>query len=145
MNDKLVKIHFNYNPLTGELIRKTQKNANGSYDKDGYLILKFKGKQYKAHRLAWLHYYGSFPVGIIDHKNRVRTDNRISNLRDTTQLVNVRNTGFKPNKNTGVIGVYFDKTKGLKKNYATRIGEKTKRFVSLEEAINARKVEGLQV
>ncbi len=145
MNDKLVRKHFSYNPLTGEFLRTTRKNANGSIDKDGYLIVKFMRKQYKAHRLIWLYTYGTMPNGVIDHINRNRLDNRITNLRDTTQAVNVENTNRTPNINTGVIGVHYDSTNGLKKNYATRINGKTIRFATAQEASNARKANGLTI
>ena len=51
-----------------------------SINSDGYLMIMINGKAYPAHRLAWLIVYGTMPDGFIDHINRVRTDNRISNL-----------------------------------------------------------------
>ena len=46
-----------------------------------------------AHRAAWAIYYGEAPVGFIDHINRVRTDNRISNLRLASRGQNAWNNG----------------------------------------------------
>ncbi len=129
-----IKKHFQYNPESGLITRTDRKGGNGSYDKDGYLIIKVKGKQFKSHRLAWFLYYGEMPEDEIDHINRVRADNRIENLRDVDRAENVRNTTRKPNKDTGVVGVYIDKTKGLKKRFATRLNGKTYRFQTIEEA-----------
>jgi hypothetical protein len=127
--------HISYNPNTGEITHLLRSNSNGSFDKDGYLILKIKGKQYKSHRLAYAKYYNKIPTGVIDHINRIKTDNRIENLRDTTQKINCSNVDRLPNKDTGVVGIYIDKTKGLRKNYATRVNKKTYRFSTLQEAI----------
>lgn len=124
----------------GKLSRMDRKNSTGSYDKDGYLIIKIKGKQYKAHRLVYAIHHGKLPVGELDHINRVRDDNRIENLRLSDRTSNVRNSYVKPNKDTGVRGVHFDSsTKGLKSNYTTRLGGKTYRFKTLQEAIDKRK------
>ena len=130
---------IDYNPETGEIKRNDRKNGNGSYDHYGYLIIKIKGVQYKAHRLAWVKHYGSAPNGIIDHINRDKKDNRICNLRDTCQQINVLNKHYNLNNKTGVRGVYLDeKTKSLKKKYSTRIKNKTYRFYSIEEAVKFR-------
>jgi hypothetical protein len=130
---------IDYNPENGEIKRIDRKNGNGSYDHYGYLIIKIKGIQYKAHRLAWAKHYGTAPTGIIDHINRDKKDNRIANLRDTSQEVNVLNKVFKVNEKTGVRGVYCDEvTKGLKKKYSTRIKNKTYRFYTIEEVVKFR-------
>lgn len=121
----------------GTFERKDRRNSTGSIDKDGYLIIKIKTKQYKAHRLVYAYFNGRFPDEEIDHINRVRTDNRIENLRTATRIENVRNTKVKPNKETGVVGVHI--TKGTNKKYTTRLGNRTYRFYSLNDAMHARK------
>lgn len=136
--------HFSYDD--GVLKRDDRRNSNGSYDKDGYLIIKVKRKQFKAHRIVWLLNYGEFPNGELDHINRDRTDNRIENLREADRKIQHENTDRKPNPKTGVIGVYIDEvTKGLKKKYTTRIKGKSYRFYTLDEAISFRKEHGLWV
>lgn len=131
--------YFKYNKDTGEIIRTDRKNSNGSKDKDGYLIIKIKGKQYKAHRLIWFMTHGEFPDGEIDHINRKRTDNRIDNLRVVDRIGNINNTTKKINKDTGCYGIYLDKTtKGLKKKYTFKHKGKTYRFYTLEDAIKAK-------
>lgn len=62
----------------------------------GYLQGRLQGKNVRAHRVAWCHYYGAWPTGQIDHINRDKTDNRISNLRDVSASENMRNTHRAP-------------------------------------------------
>lgn len=141
-----IRKYFAYNPDSGAITRNDRGNSNGSYDKDGYLILKIKTRQFKAHRIAWFLFYGEFPTMEIDHINRDRSDNRIANLRLSTREENVNNRKVLPNPQTGIVGVYIDHcTKGLKKKYTTRIKGKTFRFYSLEEVINFRKENGYAI
>jgi len=133
---KYINENFNYD--NGVITRTDRKNSEGSFDKDGYLILKIKGTHYKAHRIVWLMHNGEFPKGEIDHINRNRTDNRIENLRVVDRKTNANNVTKKINNDTGVVGVYIDRTKGLKKKYATRINNKTYRFYSVKEAVEFR-------
>jgi hypothetical protein len=135
MNEYIFK-NFNYNPDTGEIKRKDRKNSSGSYDKNGYLILKIKGKQFKAHRIAWFLHYGKFPDKILDHINRIKDDNRIGNLREASSLLNSNNIDRKVNIDTGYPGVYFDNTKRLKKNFAFSFNKKTYRYETAELAYN---------
>lgn len=133
---------FHYNSKTGIIKRIDRKNSNGSIDKGGYIILKIKGLQYKAHRIIWKIVYKEDPKNIIDHINRNKKDNRIKNLRDVLILVNVLNKKKKRNKITGEIGIYYDTTtKGLLAKYTTRVGGKTYRFRKLENAKIFRKNE----
>lgn len=69
----------------------------GSRDVAGYIQVQIKGKMYRVHRLVWLYTHGEWPKGMIDHINRVKDDNRLSNLRDVSARENVLNT--KPGTN----------------------------------------------
>lgn len=71
----------------------------GTTEKEEYVRIEIDGKKYKAHRLAWLYVYGNFPEQQIDHINSIKNDNRIANLRDVSQSVNMRNI-HKPNKDS---------------------------------------------
>ena len=93
---------LSYDPESGVVSWKVARNgvAAGtpvSMDKrNGYsrMTISKDGKRYHfvAHRVAWLLYYNHMPAGDIDHINRVRDDNRISNLRIATRRENARNT-----------------------------------------------------
>lgn len=132
-----IKKHFQYHK-DGTITRSDRKNSNGSYDGYGYLILKIKGKQYKAHRIAYFLNYGVFPNGEIDHINRNRADNRIENIRVVSRQGNINNTTKEINPDTGVIGVHLTKMKNLKKKYTVKLDGKTYRFYTLDEAIKKR-------
>lgn len=64
----------------------------------GYRQIKFKGSLELEHRLIWQIFNGPIPEGVeIDHINRVRTDNRIENLRLATRgqnCVNMLGSGY---------------------------------------------------
>src|SRR5688572_25778345 len=70
----------------------------------GYVIIRVDGVAYFAHRLAWLHVHGRWPVAFIDHINGVKSDNRIANLREATYQQNARNS--KSRAASGLKGVY---------------------------------------
>ena len=129
-----IKKHFSYSE--GKIKRDDRKNSLGSLDKDGYLIIKVKGKQFKAHRLVWFLCKGEFPKGEIDHINRNRLDNRIENLRECDRKQNILNTKTKINKKTGTSGIYLDEsTKGLKAKFSFHFQGKSYRYRTLNEAI----------
>jgi hypothetical protein len=73
----------------------------------GYYRCAIDRQRYMAHRIAWLIYYGRWPNGCIDHKNGVRTDNRIANLFDVSHAENQQNLPLRKNSKTGYIGVYW--------------------------------------
>ena len=72
----------------------------------GYIKINIYGKEYLAHRLAWLYVYGKLPESFLDHINEIRDDNRITNLRLATLQENYHNIS-KPQKNnkSGILGV----------------------------------------
>lgn len=88
---------FLYIPETGEFTRRVVSKRSkrtgvlGSRHSNGYLETCIGYKKYLLHRLAWFYMHGVWPVGVIDHINGVKTDNRIANLRDVTHLVNMQN------------------------------------------------------
>lgn len=81
----------------------------GSQDKEGYIVIRFDGKAYKAHRLAWLYVYGEFPSGDIDHRDGVCHNNRILNLRLATNSQNQQNKKKSIGKSSKYLGVHFCK------------------------------------
>jgi hypothetical protein len=81
----------------------------GTAQNRGYVAIMVDQQLYLAHRLAWLYTHGDWPVGTIDHKNGIRTDNRIRNLRDVSLQANLHNqtAAYQSNK-TGLRGVSFE-------------------------------------
>lgn len=79
------------------------KRAFCTPSSQGYHIGMLFDRQHKAHSVAWAIHYGYWPT-MIDHINRVRSDNRISNLRDVPATVNVHNSVG--SSSTGFKGVY---------------------------------------
>lgn len=109
-----LKKYVTYNPLTGIFTRIKKLNGRGKArlgipighkDGRGYIHFSLLGKKRKAHRLAWLYFYGVEPPEIIDHIDGVRTNNRISNLRGATANQNQHNTR-KITSLSGYKGVY---------------------------------------
>ena len=85
-----------------------QGETTGYQRKDGYMSIRIFGRNYPAHRLAWLHVTGQWPTGQIDHINRVRSDNRWDNLRDCTASQNRQNMTVPSHNKSGYRGVSWD-------------------------------------
>lgn len=88
---------LDYSAMTGEFRWRYPKGKSGAGDvagsetKFGYVVIGLCGASYFAHRLAWFYVHGVWPSIQIDHKNRIKTDNRIDNLRDVTAAINTQN------------------------------------------------------
>ena len=109
---------FNYNPDTGLLSWKVSRRgvrkgevAAGCIRGDGYIQICVRGKAYKAHRIVWKMVYGEDPDvdKVIDHINRVKDDNRISNLRVVTVYENNMNGGINAPGETGISNIFWSK------------------------------------
>ncbi len=125
---KTLKNISTYNKHTGlfvsliNSIRGDRKVGDkmGYTDNRGYISFRIGGVTHKAHRLAWLYEYGSWPKNQIDHINGDKSDNRIINLRDVTNSENCQN---RRNKNITSISGYTGVTKShLSNNWTANIG-----------------------
>jgi len=83
----------------------------GGYAVNGHWRIRIDGHYYFAHRLAWLLMKGVWPAYEVDHKNRVRDDNRWSNLREANHSQNHANCDIRSDNTSGYKGVQFDKQK----------------------------------
>lgn len=112
-----VRVLFSYDASTGLVTRLVSRRGRalagadvGSADMYGYRTVRIGKRSYKLHRIIWLHTYGVWPAGDIDHINGKRSDNRLCNLRDVPRRTNLQNQSKAPNnKSTGVLGVYRSK------------------------------------
>lgn len=145
LNKKTLNEFFDYHK-DGYLIRKKRttpgrgggvvgKELKGSTHKSGYKYFRIFGKQVALHRAIFSWHYGFLPKEI-DHINRLRSDNRIENLRASTRSENTFNTEGNKNK-TGVPGIFNTKrgyrgivVKDYKRFY-------TNRFVNIVDAIKS--------
>ncbi len=102
-----------YDPQTGIFSNRVKRGnrgiagaATGAMRKRGYTLIGIEGREYYAHRLAWLYINGAWPSGDIDHIDGDPANNRIANLRDVSTTVNCQNhRRAKRDSSTGVIGV----------------------------------------
>jgi len=91
---------FHYDPNTGIFIRLSRNCIAGSKDTKGAIQIWIDGERYFAHRLAWLYVKGVWPPIDIDHKDRVKSNNRWNNLRLATHSQNRANGHSTPTKGT---------------------------------------------
>lgn len=96
---------FIYEPISGSVYRKDGKSCRSVSDQ-GYIGIRYKTTTFRAHRLGWLLYYGEWPLGYIDHKDGVPSNNSILNLRTVTAQQNIFNNRRKSISNqNGFVGV----------------------------------------
>lgn len=145
-----LKTFVAYNPDTGEFVRLkgTGKGAKlgtvtlGSVDTStGYRRVCVGGRQYYAHRLAWLYMSGVWPEDQIDHINHDRADNRFCNLRPANNAQNNQRSAARADSDTGVLGVCWHKRAGKYMAQIQHLGKTVYLGLhsSLESAIEARR------
>jgi hypothetical protein len=128
---------FTWKINKGRLAKKG--NVAGTIHPNGYVYIVIKVITYAAHRLAWFYVNNSWPKNHIDHKNAIKTDNRIINIRQATRKENMRNRGIPENNTSGFVGVHFNKLQG---NFTAQCRANGKKkhlgtFPSAEDASNA--------
>lgn len=112
-----LKERYHYDPDTGEFYSK-YRNRNkpmGVKRKSdgrvriciGYKKHNYKKVWYRA-RLAYLYYHGWLPDQV-DHRDNVRHNDKITNLRPLTNQDNSRNAGIGIRNTSGTVGVHWHK------------------------------------
>jgi hypothetical protein len=148
IDQETVKRLFYYDPDSGALLWRKGNGGNvkpwqqvKSRNGHGYYAAKVHGRSYLAHRLAWLYVHGSMPEGDIDHKNRIRNDNRLCNLRSVSRTDNCQNISLPSHNKSGHIGVSWLKSHNAWTVYV-KVNKKNNwlgYYKDLDEAIAARK------
>jgi hypothetical protein len=87
--------------------RYAGERAFNSQHPDGYFYGRLFKHHHLAHRILWAIHTCAWPEVYIDHKNGVRTDNRITNLREVDRVHNARNMGISRANNSGITGVHW--------------------------------------
>lgn len=105
----LIREILSYCPETGLLTWSkrrcgTKAGTEAGTEHKGYKRVKVMGRLFLSHRLAWAIHYGEWPEEEIDHINRIRSDNRIENLRKASRSGNMINRKY-PTGESGTTGV----------------------------------------
>jgi hypothetical protein len=146
-HSELIRL-LSYNQETGQFHWRVNRCGMAAGDIAGsidcghkYRRIKINERLYLAHRLAWFYINKQWPVNQIDHIDRDRSNNRISNLREATHGENMRNKPVYKNSKTGIKGVHWHK-QHRKYIVSIQVNGRSKHiglFTSLESAANARK------
>ena len=143
---KELKNILHYDKKTGIFTSKValgsiKKNQiMGCVNKRGYILIGINKKTYRSHLLAWPYSYGEYPTRL-DHKNHIKTDNRIDNLRKVTQQENCKNQAKPKNNTSDVVGVHWIEKNKRWRAYIS-IDKKRKYlgcYASFSDAVDARK------
>jgi len=114
VTQELVQYLFNYNAETGILSWKNPPNNRikkgpiFSKSISGYYNVNIYRKKYQLHRIVWLYVHGYFPENGLDHIDRNKLNNKITNLREVSVQCNARNVGLRVQNISNVTGVSFE-------------------------------------
>jgi hypothetical protein len=80
----------------------------GTLNSGGYLQVKLKNKKRLVHHVVYAMHHGFIPKEI-DHINRIRSDNRIENLRPVTRGQNLLNINLLKRNKSGYKNICWHK------------------------------------
>jgi hypothetical protein len=118
-----------YDSEAGRLYWAAKPNRNilvgqqiGRPNSWGHWAFRFMGKTLMVHRVAWFISHGEWPRHQIDHIDGDKGNNRIGNLRDVPQTLNMQNlTKAHRSNKSGFIGVHRVKNQRLTKPWKASI------------------------
>lgn len=87
---------------------KVDLEAGGLNGMTGYYSVMINGKRYRSHRIIALLHNLNIKNKVVDHIDRDRSNNKISNLRVVSQQENCNNSSLSSNNTSGVQGVHFE-------------------------------------
>lgn len=130
LTQKTLKEALHYNQHTGIFTRLISNRSRakigdiaGYINSLGYVAINVYGKKQLAHRLAFLYMTGEMPKDQVDHINGIKSDNRISNLRQCKQSDNQKNVATRKDNKSGFKGVVWHKASGKWEVNATLNGK----------------------
>ena len=135
---------YNYDGV--KLLRRTSRGGQEVGSEPGFISsgeykqISVDGKTYMYHHIVWLWETGRLPTSELDHIDRNKTNNSISNLRECTPTENCQNRPLRIDNKTGVNGVYLKKGRN-KYQAMIRVNKKLislGMFDTIEEATIAR-------
>lgn len=127
------KLYYNY---SNRRVKKGQEA--GSMDVYGYKQVNVEGKVYKVHRVIYLLCTGEYP-DLIDHIDRNRLNNHITNLRPATKSENALNTVCHRDNSLGLKNISKRKDyDGYLVQVSVKGVKKSKSCTTLEDALKYR-------
>ena len=156
MTYDLATLLFVYDRATGRLLNKisrgrTKRGQESGWEQkttDGnvYRYVAYRGVTYLTHRIVWLLVTGKLPESQVDHIDGNGLNNKLTNLREATNLVNGKNTKKHKNNTSGVMGVgwFRPKNKWRARIYCDGKDTTLGYFDTIEEAIIVRKQAEIQ-
>lgn len=138
LSKQIVDRYLRYDPETGQFFKIVPIGVKAQ---NGYVYVNIFGANVLAHRLAWLVTHGYWPEKTVDHINGVRSDNRLSNLREADWSENLCNSRIQDRNISGCKGVTWVKEK---KKWVAKIRWRGKEthlgyHSNLDDAVQARK------
>ena len=113
--ESIILNDITYNKETGQLFwnktgsgRKLNRPIR-TITKQGYLQTTIGGKQLKVHHVIWFIETGEWPKEQIDHRDKIKNNNRFVNLREGTS-VNQHNRTIKVGQ-SGLSGAHWSSKK----------------------------------
>lgn len=83
----------------------------GYVEFDGYTVVCVRRRRMHVHRVIYAMATGN-ACSVVDHRNGIRSDNRLANLRAATASQNGANRSAQVNSKLGIKGVDFHKKSG---------------------------------
>lgn len=114
VTQEFLKEHLEYRDGHLWWIKPRAKSVNvgqqfGHTTKKGYRRGIFFGNQVYEHNLIWFYHYGVWPTSRLDHRDTVRDNNDINNLREATHQENSFNRNSHKKSTSKYKGVYWCK------------------------------------